>query len=80
MELKDAIQALVDAGAIFSLPESSQHLSIGEAARRLDCSEDWVRRHKHEFPNCWRMPGGELRFPEGDIQAMAKRCRLRRAA
>lgn len=79
MELEDAIKILIARGAVFSIPDSHRHLGIEETAKRLDCSEDWVRRHKHEFPNAWRMPGGELRFPESDVQALAKRNRLRRA-
>lgn len=79
MDLKDAIHALTTAGAVFSLPPS-KHLSLAETARRLDCSVGWVREHKHEFPNIWRMPGGELRVPERDVEAMADRNKLRRPA
>lgn len=77
MELRDAIETLTRAGAVFCLP-TDKHLSIAEAASRLDCSEDWLRKHKSEFPNLWRMPGGELRFPVADIEGLAKRNRLRR--
>jgi len=78
MDLKEAIEVLSRAGAVFSIP-SGKHLSIEQAAKKLDCSTTWLRRHKHEFPNLWRMPGGELRFPESDVDALAKRNRLRRA-
>jgi hypothetical protein len=77
MELEDAIKILAAAGAVFSLP-SSKHLSLAEAAKRLDCSAKWVREHKQEFPNAWRMPGGELRIPEGDVESLARRNKLRR--
>lgn len=77
MELKEAIETLTRAGAVFSV-SSGKHLSIEQAAKKLDCSPTWLRRHKQEFPNLWRMPGGELRFPEGDVEALAKRNRLRR--
>lgn len=77
MELEDAIKTLAKAGAVFSLP-TTKHLSLPEAAKRLDCSTKWVREHKHEFPNAWRMPGGELRIPESDVEALAKRNKLRR--
>lgn len=75
MSLEDAIKTLAEAGAVFSLP-SAKHLSLAEAAKRLDCSTKWVREHKQEFPNAWRMPGGELRIPETDVDALAKRNRL----
>lgn len=77
MDLKEAIEVLSRAGAVFSVPNSA-HLSIEQAAKRLDCSTTWLRRHKQEFPNAWRLPGGELRFPEADVEALAKRNRLRR--
>lgn len=77
MDLQDAIETLTQAGAVFSVPPG-KHLSLAAAAKRLDCSVSWVRAHKHEFPNAWRMPGGELRIPEGDVDALAKRNKLRR--
>jgi hypothetical protein len=78
MDITEAIQALTSAGAVFSVPQ--KHLSLGAAAKKLDCSVKWVRTHKQEFPNAWRMPGGELRIPERDVEALAERNKLRRAA
>ena len=70
-----AFAVLRDAGAVFSLPVAS-HLSVSEAAARLDFSVRWIKEHIAEFPNAWRAPGGELRIPARDIEALAKRCRL----
>ena len=39
-------------------------------------STDYVREHLAEFPNAWRMPGGELRVPEKDVDNLAKERRL----
>lgn len=75
IELSAALRLLQQAGAVFSLPVA-QHLSVSEAAARLDFSPRWVKEHLAEFPNAWRAPGGELRIPARDIEALAKRCRL----
>ena len=75
MSVAEAISTLERAG--FTV---SQHLCLRAAAARLDFSVDWVRDHLDEFPNAWRAPGGELRIPMRDIEAMAERCKLRRAA
>lgn len=77
LDVAAAVRLLTQAGAVFSLPPA-QHLSVGEAAARLDFSARWVKEHLDEFPHAWRAPGGELRIPARDIEAMAKRCRIRR--
>jgi len=78
MDLKDAIKEFTAAGGTIVLPPES-HLSLAAAAKRLDCSISYLRDHKHEFPNLWRMPGGELRIPERDVEALAKRNKVNRA-
>jgi hypothetical protein len=80
MSVEQAIKTLVDAGAVFSVSNPDAHLSLGEVARRLDCSVSWVRQHQEEFPGIWRMAGGELRVPVRDVAALAARNRLRRPA
>jgi hypothetical protein len=70
-DLAKAIRVLTAAGAQIVLP-SQRHFSLGNAAQMLDCSKGWIREHLGEFPNAWRMPGGELRVPEQDV-ADAKR-------
>lgn len=95
--LVEAIKLLSQAGVGFVLP-SQEHLAIGTAAARLDCNAQWIRTHLDQFPNAWRMPGGEirlpaldvtdaerrrslgeLRIPSRDIDALAKRNRIRKA-
>lgn len=71
-KLAEAIRLLTEAGAVISLP-SQRHFGVGNAALQLDCAKGWIRAHLHEFPNAWRMPGGELRLPEGDVAAVKRR-------
>ena len=78
MTVQKAIRVLTDAGAFFSVP-SGKHLCLKAAAAKLDCSAQYVRTHLAEFPNAWRMPGGELRVPERDVEKLAERCKLRKA-
>lgn len=73
--VEQAIKVLTDAGAVFSAP-TGKHLCLKAVAARLDCSVGYVRDHLGEFPNAWRMPGGELRIPERDVENLAKRCKL----
>jgi predicted DNA-binding transcriptional regulator AlpA len=81
MSLEEAIKTLKDAGAVFSVPEPKRkQLSLREVATQLDCSVKWVREHKGEFPRAWRMPGGELRIPQADVDALIERNKLRRLA
>jgi hypothetical protein len=66
------------------------HLSVPEAARRLDVSPDWIKKHQEEFPHRWRLPAGaaatstgarnvgELRIPVTDVEALAERMRIER--
>lgn len=79
MSVEQAIKTLQEAGAVFSVSVGEGHLSLGEASRRLDCSTRWIREHLSEFPNAWRMPGGELRIPAKDVESLAARNKLKRA-
>jgi|SRR5579863_9640543 len=74
-ELANAIRVLTAAGAVISL-NTQRHFSLGNAARQLDCSKGWVREHIGEFPNAWRMPGGEIRVPETDVETVKQRIHL----
>ena len=78
LDLPAAVRLLTQAGAVFSLPPA-KHLSVGEAAALLDFRPAWVKAHLSEFPHAWRAPGGELRIPLRDVEALAERCRIRRA-
>lgn len=82
MELDEAIKTITAAGGVFTAPPES-HLSLKAAAKRMDCAPKWIREHLGEFPNAWRMPsaggGGEIRIPERDVDALAKKRRLLRA-
>jgi len=79
MDFSAAVRLLTQAGAVFSLP-AQKHLSVGEAAALLDFSPKWVKQHLEHFPNAWRAPGGELRIPVRDVEALAVNNRIRRAA
>jgi hypothetical protein len=60
--------------------DSGRHLSLREAALKLDCSVDYLRRHLIEFPGSWKMPGGgEIRIPVRDLEAMIKKRKINRA-
>jgi len=80
-ELEAAIQLLASSGVVFTLPPA-RHLSLPEAASRLDVGPGWVRDHLSEFPHAWRLPSngqaGELRIPAPDVDALAKRRRISR--
>ena len=52
--------------------EPARHLSLGAVAARLDCSVKYVREHLEYFPGAWRMPGGEIRIPAKDVEALAR--------
>lgn len=60
--------------------EDKRHLSVGAVAVRLDCSTDYVRDHLSDFPNAWRMPGGEIRIPSRDVEALARARRFLKPA
>lgn len=88
MELHEALDVLRANGAVVVAPATERHLSLQGAALSLDLSLDWFRDHLDEFPNAWRLPAGsaagrnvgELRIPLKDIEALAERQRIRRAA
>jgi predicted DNA-binding transcriptional regulator AlpA len=76
MSVTDAIETLKAAGAVFVLPDQSRHFSLRSAAEKLDCSVKYLREHLAEFPNAWRLSGGELRIPASDIEAWIKARRV----
>jgi excisionase family DNA binding protein len=43
-------------------PEADALLEVGEAARRLGTSKDWLYRHAHQLPFTVRMGPRQLRF------------------
>lgn len=73
MSEAEAVKLLQKCAGLF---DDKRQLSLGAVAVRLDCSVDWVRAHLSEFPNAWRMPGGELRIPVSDVNALARGRRL----
>ena len=74
-KITEAIRLLTQAGATFALP-CPQHLALESAAAQLDCGTTWLRKHLAEFPNAWRMPGGELRVPSTDVADVKRRVAL----
>ena len=75
--VQEAIKVLMTAGAVFSMP-TGKHLCLKSVGAKLNCSAKYVREHLDEFPNAWRMPGGEIRVPESDVEALAKRCKFQK--
>ena len=74
--VEQAIQVLIAAGAVFTVP-GGKHLCLKAVANRLDCSVPYVREHLTEFPNAWRLPGGgDIRIPERDVENLAKRRKM----
>ena len=76
MTVQEAIRVLAGVGAVFSLP-SENHLSVKSVAGKLNCSVAYVRKHLAEFPNAWRMSGGDLRVPVRDVEGFAERLKIR---
>lgn len=76
LEIEAAVRVLVQAGAVFSLPQESGSLSLERAAARLDVGANWIRAHLAEFPGWYRLPAGtargrnvgELRIPMKDLE------------
>lgn len=81
IELDAAVQVLVRAGAVFSLPQGCGSLSLESAARWLDLRPAWVRAHLTEFPGWYRLPAGEtngrncgeIRIPVRDLERFEAR-------
>lgn len=53
-------------------------MTVADAAAFFRVSKWWVRKHIHEFPNRVRLPGGDIRIPVADAQALVERCRMTR--
>lgn len=78
LDVAAALETLVAAGAVFSLPLSrSASLGLKAAAAHIDVGADWLRQHKELIPGWWRLPGGtsmdgralgELRFPVAGLE------------
>ena len=66
---RDAVQLFQKCAEVF---EDRRYLTMASVAARLDCSYDYVRDHLSEFPGAWRMPGGDIRIPARDVEALAK--------
>lgn len=88
LEIEAAVRVLVQAGAVFSLPQESGALSLEHAAARLDVDARWIRAHLDEFPGWYRLPAGtscgrnvgELRIPVKDLERFEDNRRKARVA
>ncbi|MEI6194798.1 MAG: hypothetical protein WCS42_10755 [Verrucomicrobiota bacterium] len=67
---------MTEVGAVFSVP-TGKHLWLKEVAAKLNGSGRYVRQHPAEFPNAWRMAGGDIRVPERDVDEFAKWARIK---
>lgn len=82
-DLANAIEVLQKHGAVFLFPKDlrTRALTIGQVQERIQFSRSWIMAHLREFPNVYRAPGGgenggELRFPERDVEAFEQRRRV----
>ena len=64
----DAIQTLHRLAAVF---EQKRNLSLACTAARLSVSVGYVRAHLNSFPGAFRLPGGDIRIPARDLDALA---------
>jgi hypothetical protein len=71
----DAIKALHKCAAIFG---QKKHLSLAGVAENLSVSVRYVRDHMEEFPGAFRLPGGDIRIPARDVEALAMAGRIKR--
>lgn len=76
MSVMEALLVLKEAGVNVCVPSEIKHYSLKSAGERLDCSAKYLREHLAEFPNAWRMTGGEIRIPAKDLEAWAASRRL----
>lgn len=77
MSIEQAIQVLRHAGAVVLVPGSSpRFFSLAEVAARLSVSVKWTRAHLSAFPGAFRLPGGEWRVPERDLDQIATPARV----
>ena len=51
-------------------------LSMGSVGLLLDCSARYVREHLADFPNAFRLPGGDIRIPMRDVISIQKNRRI----
>lgn len=58
--------------------ETGKHLSLRQAAERLDCTVWYLRQHLNLFPNAWRLGGTEIRIPVADIEAAQEQSKIHR--
>ncbi len=73
MSETDAVKLFQKCAEVFEMKRS---LSIASVSARLECSTWWVREHLNEFPNAWRMPGGDIRIPARDVEALERARRI----
>jgi hypothetical protein len=79
-QIVHAVDTLTMAGARFTLEPGHpvRVVSAAAAAEVLDVSVAWVRDHMEEFPGAVRLPGGLVRIPVRDLEALLARNRLPR--
>lgn len=53
-------------------------MTVSDVAAFFRVSKWWVRKHLGQFPNRVRLPGGDIRIPMSDAQALVERCRMTR--
>jgi hypothetical protein len=76
-EMPDEVRKLIEE-IVAKFPAKDDHLCLGRAALKLDCSPKYLREHLDFFPNAWKFPGakGEIRIPLQDLRDNAERFRL----
>jgi hypothetical protein len=73
---REAIELLEQAAAV---TEQHRALSVRSVALRLDVSAKYIKEHLADFPNAFRITGGEIRIPVRDLTAYERARRIFRA-
>jgi len=79
-EVVAAIETLRSAGFLFASPRHLRLVSVRAAGAMLSVSASTVRlwQRQGRFPGATMLPGGDLRIPVQDIEALASAGRLLR--
>ena len=77
-----ALEVLRSAGFVFVAPKALRLVSVAEAAAMLSVSGSTIRQWQRlgRLPGAAMLPGGDLRIPVGDLEAIVAAGRLSRHA
>lgn len=80
-ELAQASAVLARAGWVVVAPSVRRWMTVRDVATTLSVGQSTVRRWIRDglLPGATLLPGGDLRVPAGDVDALAQRGLIRRA-